>query len=70
MKTVQIMVEHDTSYDCGKRYEIYIIQTQQLQKKICAFKPGKNILKQFVGNLPNNCLRVFNNFVELAPGVY
>ena len=26
-----------------------------------------NTLKQFVGNLPTNCLNVFDDFVELVP---
>ena len=26
-----------------------------------------NTLKQFVGNLPTNCLSVFDHFVKLAP---
>ena len=27
---------------------------------------GSNALKQFVGNLPTNCLRVFDHFVGLT----
>ena len=30
------------------------------------FTKWSNTLKQFVGNLPTNCLSVFNHFVELA----
>ena len=39
----------------------------------CSIKPlsanptnSSNTLKQFVGNLPTNCLSVFNHFVKLA----
>ena len=30
------------------------------------FTKWSNILKQFVGKLPTNCLSVFDHFVELA----
>ena len=41
----------------------------QLTFKLLNANPTKwsNTLKQFVGNLPTNCLSVFDQFVKLAP---
>ena len=42
----------------------------ELQKKLTLLEPNPtkwlNTLKKFVGDLPTNCLSVFNHFVGLA----
>ena len=46
--------------------EEYSTQNLRLIPLSANFTKWSNILKQFVGNLPTNCLSVFEHFVKLA----
>ena len=49
-------------------YQVHLYQLADLFNPLSANSTKcSNTFKQFVGNLPTNCLSVFDNFVGLAP---
>ena len=52
--------------ECELKYEYYYRTAKHFNPLSAKFIKWSNTLKQFVGNLPTNCLSVFDHFVGLA----
>ena len=52
----------------SKSLQVLFIHLQDLRLNPLSANPTKwsNTVKQFVGNLPTNCLNVFDHFMKLA----